>query len=54
LRHTINRSPRELLDVGDLSEVLLVEQRRLEHAGSGEFLDRRGFQRGDPVHPFGL
>ena len=46
--------PGELARVGDLAEVLLVKQRRLEHAGSGEFLDRRGFQRGDPVHPVGL
>ena len=44
----------ELLDVGDLPGVLLIEQRRLKDPGAGEFLDRRGFQRGDPVNPRGL
>ena len=46
--------PGKLAGVGDLAEVLLVKQGRLEHAGSGEFLDRRRFQRGDPVDPVGL
>jgi hypothetical protein len=35
-------------------QILLVEQGRLEHTGSGEFLDHGGFQRGDPVHPVSL
>ncbi len=41
----------KLLRCGDLREVLLVPQRRLENTGSGELLDRWRLQRGDPVDP---
>ena len=41
--------PGKLGDVRDLPQILLVELGRLEHTGSGEFLDRGGFQRGDPT-----
>jgi hypothetical protein len=44
----------ELGDVGDLPQVLLVKQRGLKDPRTGEFLDRRGFQRGDPVDPVSL
>ena len=39
---------------GDLGQVPLVEQRKLQRAGLGEGLDLRRAQRGDPVEPGGL
>ena len=43
--------PRELVGVGDLPEVLLSKQRRLEDPVTHKLLDRRRLQSGDPRHP---